>query len=99
MERIETIGSFWFLDDGRYMRTPKEERPRDSREWPYDAPALDDARWIGHNGWYVSMERGAPELFIHTVESTHRIHAPLWVEEYERLRDLGHTRPERFDVV
>lgn len=52
--RIETEGSYWFLDEitQEYMRTPKFEAPRENPEWGNaDAGVLEDAVWHPYVRW------------------------------------------------
>lgn len=50
MRRVETKGSFWIFDDdtNRYLRMPKEEKPR-AAEW--SVGALKDLEWHPMIGW------------------------------------------------
>lgn len=65
MNRVETKGSVWMLDDdaGRYCRLPKQEGPRLSppgEDWGGpDAGALQDVVWHPLQWWAVAEDVAA----------------------------------------
>lgn len=66
MIKIETSGSYWFIDEDtkRYMRTPKEEKPR---QWASEGTVLQDLVWHDFDSWEIRSEPFALEDSIGTL--------------------------------
>lgn len=60
ISRVETQGSYWFLDEVRrvYMRVPKREGPRERGPWrePVPGDSLHDLEWHEFISWEVRTE-------------------------------------------
>lgn len=71
MIKVETRGSLWLIDQdlGRYLRTPKQEVPRDP-EWSLGW--LKDLEWHDFETWYISSESFGAE----DVHGTLYLYAP-----------------------
>lgn len=81
MTRVETQGSWWLLDDTRYMRMPKQEKPRENGWGGPNTGALQDFIWHPMDSWLIEP-RG--RLLITLPGDDRRISAPLTVAEMHR---------------
>lgn len=80
--KVETLGSFVWLDEaaGQYLRTPKEEAPREKAEWSDErAGRLQDGVWHEMITWSIDRHpahsgrtwpccRSCPGLMIDVVD-------------------------------
>lgn len=79
MQKVESLGSYWFFDTAnmKYMRMPKEEKPR---HFPGQSPALDDLVWHDYDSYEIKSHCRWHEvncLYIYTsVSASGRVHAP-----------------------
>lgn len=84
MNRVESEGSLWLLDDeqGRYCRMPKQEGPRWSppeKDWGGEtAGPLQDLKWHPMSGWEIRPVFDGTRLVIYLDdEREHCITAPI----------------------
>lgn len=87
MIRIETEGSFWFIDDEYYMRVPKYEGPREPGWWDDPEPGnpLRDLEHHHCEGWHIIPTRDHlrgsdyPEQVVRQARQYHYTAFPLLV--------------------
>lgn len=69
--KVESTGSLWYIDEEnrRYLRMPKEEKPRPNGWGGPDQGELQDLVWHPFIDWHVDAER--LQLRIHTHDNEH----------------------------
>jgi hypothetical protein len=88
MIRIESAGSIWLLDGNRYMRMPREEKPRDHKEHGGpEAGTLQDFVWHPFTSTYVSFDLGRSPRLVFTDDMRPMATAPLQGEQVDLAVD------------